>query len=53
MEPGSGFSSGDMHNNLIHILSSSTGTKAPAHMEDGDFRLSTSTGTPDWLKPES
>lgn len=33
-------------------LNSSTGTKTPAQLEDGNFRLSTSTRTPAWWKPE-
>ena len=31
---------------------SSTGTKAPTQVEDDNFRLSTSIGTPNWLQPE-
>ena len=33
-------------------LSSPTGAGVPTQVEDGNFRLSTSTGTPDWLEQE-
>ena len=34
------------------FLSSSTGTKVPTHVEDGNCRLSTSMWIPDWLEPK-
>ena len=44
--------SGDIHNNLKHILRFSTGTKIPTQVEGGNFRLNPSMKTPDWLEPK-
>lgn len=45
---GQGPPSGAMHSNLIYLNS-----LASTHVEDCNFRLSASTGIPDWLQSES
>lgn len=44
--PGS--SSRDIQNDLMQVSLSSAGMKAPNQVENGYFRLSTSTWTSDW-----